>query len=150
MVAPEKEVAIVGQTRQHEAAQWRACEVEARGDVFRTHALDRRTLLRRREIAPVLFTPRQLRPLEDHLDGMRETFPEERRPEDVVARDDARPGVAERANVERLFDDEAELLEVDRAGRVVEAMEEHAGLHRRQLVDVDRRRAALLRDALEE
>jgi hypothetical protein len=66
----------------------------------------------------------------------REPVPPEGGAEDRVASDHSFPGLAERGLVERLFERPHDLLEIDARRAVVEAVEEHPFLCRRQLVRV--------------
>src|SRR6185369_10128838 len=100
-------------------------------------------LLRRfRQLLPVLDREGEGNTLLHHLERLGEPLPMERRAQRRVVVDHALPGKAECFDVEHAVQLTGELPAVETGPRLVQEVEEHAFLERRQRIDVGDRRAA--------
>jgi hypothetical protein len=114
MVAPEEEIPLVAEPRQHEAAQRRHAKVEALGDVLLAQPFDRRGLFVWRETAPVLFAPWQGgKSLNTTCNG-RDRPSQKNAVRNTSCRETMSRHVAQRGGVDGFLEDEAELLEIFR------------------------------------
>ena len=134
MVGPDHLVPVIAQTHQGETHQGRATEVEATRLIVRRQGQQRR--LRVGMFTPVQFHNRHLRLLIHRLQRVRQTVaPEEGRTQHFMALQQGVPGGAETVDLQP-FNRHAELVDVQvQLGRL-NAVEQHALLHRRQRVQV--------------
>ena len=129
---PHHEVLGLAAREHGDAHEGRFGEVEAAEPVGLEERIEPRLGLLRARALPRLDHERHGHFPVDLLRGGGEVLPAERGAEDVVALGDASPGALERGQAQRLVETADHLLEIDAGGDGVEAVEEHALLHRRE------------------
>jgi hypothetical protein len=135
MEGQHHETGVVGQLYQREAQRRRLAQIEAAGAIRLEVSVAARRVLRDRDVAPVVALPFDRRCLAHDLERLLLLFPDEHAPQDAVAIGRQLPGALERRLIEPAARHPAQLLDVQPRHPVVQAVEEHPLLHRREGID---------------
>ncbi|MNE33737.1 hypothetical protein D3C80_1274240 [compost metagenome] len=115
-------------THQYQAQQWRLDQVETTLPVGIRQAVQR--LRQAIPGSPVMFAERQCHLLAHHLHRLAQVaLPDEAAPQDVVGLQGSAPGLPEGLHIQALHI-HAQLVDVVTAALLVDAVEQHALLHR--------------------
>ena len=132
VLAPEKVIIVLSDPEEGQAHQRRLGQIKPPCAVVRQERHHPRLLLVRGEIAPVFRHPGQIHAPLDDLDRRLETFPHEDGSEGRMPIHDLFPSALEGRNVEVTMEGEDRLLDVHPRIGIVQSVEQHTLLHRRE------------------
>ncbi len=135
MVGPHELVGLIVQAEEGQADQGRPGQIEALAAILAQISFKAGALFLRRKFSPILLDEGHRRRTVNDLDRLFQPLPGKGGAQDGVPVDHELPGSLEGGHVQLPTQDAAQLLHVDaRSGRV-EAVEQHALLHRRERVE---------------
>ena len=135
MVSPHQAIVIFGEPDQHHVHQRRAGEVDTALPSRVQEVLIALFSSISRQLAPVLTLDSKLHGVEHHLQRQLAILIREGSAEDRIVSDHVAPRLLQRIRIERAFQDDRRLRDIDARIRTLETFHQHARLQRRRRVD---------------